>query len=96
MKIVAVDNYNRDSVEHLLVAENVPEQYAQQIADLLNDHYVIRGDRFCRVYPDDYKLWRGMEELVQFFFPLHVGSRNSTPGSTPGRGITFFEGLLNI
>lgn len=62
MKIVKIDNLNRDDVADVLIAENVNPLYAELIVELLNrqarqlDHYVIR--------PDDYRLSRGMEDLV--------------------------------
>lgn len=63
MKIICTDNYARESVADRLVAENVKnDDEAQFIIEALNsraghaEYYVIRDD--------DYKLWRGMEELV--------------------------------
>lgn len=63
MKIICVDNYDRESVADRLVAENVKSlDEARIIVQALNakrshnDWYALRAD--------DYKLWRGMEELV--------------------------------
>lgn len=63
MKIICTDNYARESVADRLVAENVKsDDDAQIIIAALNakashcEYYTIRDD--------DYKLWRGMEELV--------------------------------
>lgn len=67
MKIVAVDNFARESVADLLVAENITNHsYAEVMAKALNDKYCI-GDmspRFYQVMDDDYRLSRGMEDLV--------------------------------
>jgi hypothetical protein len=62
MKIVLVDGFNRDSVADTLIAENVNPQYGELIIKLLNqqasesDYYVLKSD--------DYKLSRGMEDLI--------------------------------
>lgn len=67
MKIVAVDNHARESVADLLVAENITNRsYANVMAKALNDRYCT-GDnapRFYQVMDDDYRLSRGMEDLV--------------------------------
>ena len=57
MKIIAVDNFNRDEVDDLLIAENVDPYYAQTITNALNDKY--SGDHaphFFRAVQDDHKL----------------------------------------
>lgn len=67
MKIVAVDNFESAAVADLLVAANITNKdYAEVMTNALNDkfckdgyaarHYVIRDD--------DYRLSRGMEDLV--------------------------------
>lgn len=63
MKIIAVDNFNRESVADVLVAERLTEYYAQFIADACNNH-PASGDRYYKAVPDDHVLWRGMAELV--------------------------------
>lgn len=66
MKVVGVDNHNRESVADVLVAENVKPQMAEKIADLLNEDSKI-GDMagtFYRAVADDYRLSRGMEDLI--------------------------------
>ncbi|WP_085044307.1 hypothetical protein [Ensifer aridi] len=60
MKIVGVDNYGREPVADVLICEN----YVNDIVDALNAKSGENGSRFYRSAPDDYKLWRGMEELV--------------------------------
>jgi len=63
MKIVIVDNFGRESVADVLVAENVNENYAQKIVDFLNSENGENSDWFV-LKPDDYRLSRGMEDLV--------------------------------
>lgn len=70
MKIVAVDNLNRESVADRLLSGGIPNtdhhrSKAQEFCDWLNtfscDNY---GGRFHRLLPDDYRLSRGMEDLI--------------------------------
>ena len=65
MKIICVDNFNRENMADELVCENVNEYYREHIVDFLNKKF--GGDdsfNYYRLVEDDYKLWRGMEELV--------------------------------
>lgn len=64
MKIVGVDNYGRESVADILVAENVPMHFAKDILEFLNKDVSDNSAVWYRIVKDDYKLWRGMEELV--------------------------------
>jgi hypothetical protein len=64
MKIVMVDNYNRDSVADVLIAENVNENYAQKIVEFLNEKEGENSTNWFSLKPDDYRLSRGMEDLV--------------------------------
>lgn len=65
MKIICTDNYARESVADRLVAENVQyEREAQMIVDALNLHPSRSHSDYYVIKNDDYKLWRGMEELV--------------------------------
>lgn len=65
MKILAVDNYDRETVADIVVAENVQPYYAAAIADFLQGRFGGEGaSRFYRAVDDDCKPWRGMEELV--------------------------------
>lgn len=63
MKIIAEDNYNREHIPDTLVAENVHKSYIEEIVDFLNTKVELT-DRWCRAVPDDYRLNRGMEDLV--------------------------------
>lgn len=64
MKIVRVDNLNRDYVEEILVCENVHEGYGQQIVDWLNSDDERCYQDWFELKADDYKLWRGREEFI--------------------------------
>lgn len=58
MKIIQSDNFNRDEVSEQLIAENVPEFWAEKIAKLLNEKYSGDGSSFyCSVKPDDHQLY---------------------------------------
>jgi hypothetical protein len=59
MKIVAVDNFNRDEVSDVLIAENVHEAYAEKICEFLNSEFCNSrySPRFFKVKPDTYKLY---------------------------------------
>lgn len=65
MKIIGIDNFGRENVADILVAENVPEYYAKELHEFVSKTF---GGEYANYYyelkPDDYKLWRGMEELV--------------------------------
>ncbi|RXZ78039.1 hypothetical protein EBB07_28700 [Paenibacillaceae bacterium] len=65
MKIIKTDNYDRDSVADILIAENINTYYGEKMVDLLNDKFSGEGSSdFYKLVEDNYKLWRGMEELV--------------------------------
>lgn len=67
MKIVAVDNYGSEAVADLLVAENITNKsYAEVMVKALNNKYCA-NDYAARHYvikEDDYRLSRGMEDLI--------------------------------
>lgn len=58
MKIIRVDNFDRENRDDLLIAENVHKYYANKLCDTLNKE---DGDEmspnFFRVVDDDYKLF---------------------------------------
>ena len=65
MKIVAKDNFDRESVADVLIADNVPSYYAPAIADFLQErHGGEHASRYYQAVGDDYVLWRGMEEFI--------------------------------
>ncbi len=55
MKIIAVDNYDRESVSDILVCENVHEYYGKRIVEKFNTE---SSDRFLRLVPDSGKLYK--------------------------------------
>jgi hypothetical protein len=58
MKIIRVDNYNRDFVPDKLIASDVEKYYGKIIVDRLNK---IEGETtpyFFRLVKDDYKLYK--------------------------------------
>ncbi len=65
MKIIAIDNFDRDRVRDVLIAENVHANYIDEIVELLQKKH---GGNYASYYytarPDDYVLSRGMEDLV--------------------------------
>lgn len=64
MKIICVDNYNRENVADSLVCENVNEVYGKWIVELLNKSRVRSDQDFYRLVDNDYRLSRGMEDLA--------------------------------
>jgi len=61
-KLIATDTYNRESVADNLIAENLDPQLAEKLASAMNDR--DPGDRFYKAVPCNYRLSRGMEDLV--------------------------------
>lgn len=64
VKIICVDNFGRESVADILIAENVNEYWGKRIVDGLNEKQHEDSEVYFRLVEDDHKLWRGMEELV--------------------------------
>lgn len=64
MRVVATDNFARDSVADILIADNVSKAEGQRIVDEHNVPSQTFDGRWYVLVEDDYKLWRGMEELV--------------------------------
>lgn len=59
MKIIRVDNFNRESVSDSLVAENVSEYYAKIVVKLLNEKLSgCTSPNYYRAVEDDYKLYK--------------------------------------
>ena len=54
-KVIASDNYNRESISDEIVCENCSEANAIRIARLLNQE---TSDKFYRAVPGGYKLYR--------------------------------------
>ena len=66
MKIIKVDNFDREEVADELIAENVNEYWGEKLVNALNyvngsDPY---NDDYFKLVEDDHELWGGMSELV--------------------------------
>jgi len=65
MKIVMTDNFARETVADFLVCTDIDEPLASKIVDSLNSEFSGEtSPNWFRVYEDDRRLWRGMEELI--------------------------------
>lgn len=57
MKIILIDNFNRESISDKLIAENIDRIWANRIVDLLKEKYSGVGCcYFFRAVEDSYKL----------------------------------------
>jgi hypothetical protein len=59
MKIICVDNYSRDTIDDVLVCENVNEYYGKFLVDQLNAR--LSGEHspdFYRLVENDHKLYK--------------------------------------
>lgn len=64
-KVVDVSNFDNESVAECLVAEGFKDhQSAQSCADMMNKDRGEGSYYWAVVKPGDYRLWRGMEDLV--------------------------------
>lgn len=64
-KIIAKDNWDRESVADILVATGILTEVAgQKMVDELNKGATDRTPRWHVLVPADHKLWRGMEEYI--------------------------------
>lgn len=59
MKLVAVDNYDRETVSDILVAENVHSSFGNRIVELWTNNMLANQseESFLKLVPDDYKLY---------------------------------------
>jgi hypothetical protein len=62
MKIIMVDNFNRENISDKLIVEKVDKWWGETIVSLLNDHHHYRPNNpnnpnFFRLVKDDYKLY---------------------------------------
>ena len=64
MKIVAVDNFARETKADRLVAENVNETEGNIMLEALRATCTPEGPTWYELKADDYRLSRGMEDLV--------------------------------
>jgi hypothetical protein len=65
MKIIKKDNFDRESIADETIAENVEDYYAGLIVDFLSRTRASDySDWVYKAVPDDYRLSKGMEDLV--------------------------------
>jgi hypothetical protein len=69
MKIVGTDNLARETVADVLWLDNIPEvilmrAQMQRVCDRLNRGLGDYGGTFYQLKPDDYRLSRGMADIV--------------------------------
>jgi hypothetical protein len=59
MKIIGVDNFDRDDRDEILVAENVPNHFVQDIVEMLNKKYCNSdySPYFYKAVEDSHKLY---------------------------------------
>ncbi len=58
MKIIKVDNFDRESISDVLIATNVSDYYADVIVEMLNKILGgIHSSAFYRAVEDGYKLY---------------------------------------
>lgn len=58
MKVICVDNFDREFVSDTLVCENTNECYGKMIVELLNQSAGAESPRYYRLVEDDYKLYK--------------------------------------
>ncbi len=57
MKIIKTDNFNRNTVNDILIAENIDEIWGRRITDWLNENYSGHDSPdYFRLVKDDCKL----------------------------------------
>jgi len=64
MKVVLVDNLNREYIEDKPYKENLSPDMAEIEASEWNRKHFSEFGYYAMVKDDDYKLWGGMSELV--------------------------------
>jgi len=65
MKVVLISNFNEESVAESLLAEDLDAIQAEQKADEWNNKNASDHSTYYAVVKnDDYRLWRGMADLV--------------------------------
>ena len=58
MKIIQVDNYGRETISDILIAENVNLMNGKEITEFLNKKYSgVDSSIYFRLVKDDYKLF---------------------------------------
>ena len=64
MKIVCVDNYDREFYDDILVCENIRnEKFGNIMVDALNSREGSNSEWFYKLVEDDYKLFK-FEDII--------------------------------
>ena len=63
-KAILVDNLDRETEADILLKDDISDEEAEQLAKDYNAAHGPNASYFARAVPDDYKLWRGMADLV--------------------------------
>lgn len=58
MKIIGMDNLNRDNVNDILICENIQVSYINSIIKILNDKIDNHHGYYYKAVKDDYKLYK--------------------------------------
>lgn len=58
MKIVCVDNYDREYYDDVLIAENVHEYWGKKAVNLLNENEHENSENYFILVNDDHKLFK--------------------------------------
>ena len=65
MKVVLISNFNDEAVPESLLADELDQAQAYMMADEWNEKNCDDNSTYYAVVkPDDYRLWRGMADLV--------------------------------
>ena len=66
MKIILTDNFGRETIRERLLYEHLHPWIAQWMLAEIRRPFedVFNSDYYPIVVEDDYRLWRGMEDLV--------------------------------
>jgi hypothetical protein len=65
MNIICTDNFDRDEVADVVIAENVSYVYGQELVDFLNAKHGGRDSSyFFKMVSNEYKLKRGLDASV--------------------------------
>jgi hypothetical protein len=61
MKIILVDNYDRDLIPDVLICENITNKYyGERIVRLLNEAEHKDSENFFKLVDDNHKLFEGV------------------------------------
>lgn len=64
MKVILVDNFDRECIADRLLKDNLTESEAKKIANDYNQSHSTQWDWFAEAVPDDYHLSRGMLDMI--------------------------------